>query len=346
MPKELPELEKILQSGKLSYGVWGKSFESQISEYIGNDLILTTNSFNSAMIVALTTLGIKAGDEVIASPMSCLASNQPFATQGINVIWADIDPTTGTLDPESVRLKITSKTKAIFHNHFCGYVGYINEINAIGIENGLFVVDDAIEAFGSEYRGQKLGAVGSDVSVYSFQTVRLPNAIDGGGLAFHSRELYEKALKVRDYGIDRSSFRDSLGEINPTSDITLPGYGATLSEVHSYIGCVQMDSIDELILRQRNNAKNWEEQIMIDLDCCISIKHRSETIPNFWVYGLFSEKKEDSIKYFRQKGYYASGVHLNNNLYSVFGEKSDLPGVEAFSSKFIAIPSGWWVKYL
>ncbi|MEI3421297.1 MAG: DegT/DnrJ/EryC1/StrS family aminotransferase [Butyricimonas faecihominis] len=64
--------------------------------------------------------------------MSCLASNQPLQTFGLKIVWADIDPLTGTLDPDSVRQKITDKTRLIFHNHFCGYVGYVDEINMIG----------------------------------------------------------------------------------------------------------------------------------------------------------------------------------------------------------------------
>jgi perosamine synthetase len=344
MPNELPELENILQSGNLAYGKWGKTFESQLANYVGNDLILTTNSFNSAMLVALTTLGIKAGDEVIASAMSCLASNQPFATQGIKVAWADIDPHTGTLDPQSVRSIITPKTKAIFHNHFCGYVGYVDEINAIGKEYGLFVVDDAIEAFGSDYKGHKLGSTGTDVTAYSFQAVRLPNTIDGGGLSFGSSELYEKALKVRDYGIDRSSFRDKSGEISPSCDITLPGYGATLSEVNSYIGAVQMVHIDELFRAQRNNAKFWTAEFEGTSESGSALPPQENTTPNYWVYGVLSQDKPKAIEKFRKAGSYASGVHLNNNNYSVFGPHIHLPGVDEFAAKFYALPCGWWQK--
>ena len=196
IPDMLPELNEILYSGALAYDKWGKAFEQKLSEYIGCSNIAVVNSFNSAMLVVLATLGIKPGDEIIASPMSCLASNQPFVTIGAKVIWADINPKTGTLDPESVNDKITPKTKAIFHNHHCGYVGYIDEINQIGKEKGIYIVDDAIEAFGSEYKGNKIGNTGTDATVFSFQTVRLPNTIDGGGFAFKDNELFEKANRL------------------------------------------------------------------------------------------------------------------------------------------------------
>ena len=344
MPVELPELENIIHSGSLSYGRWGKTFESKLSEFVGEKKIITVNSYNSAMLVALTVIGIKPGDEIIASPMSCLASNQPFVTLGATVVWADIDPYTGTLSPESVRSKITAKTKAIFHNQFCGYLGYIDEINQIGKEKGIIVVDDAIEAFGSEYKGKRMGNTGADITVFSFQTVRLPNTIDGGALAFKNKELFEKALLVRDYGIDRTNFRTANGEINVAFDIKMPGFGATLSEINSYIGCLQMDKIEELIQIQRQNAIKWKKTINKKYASSTFLGDNNEKLPNYWVLGILNSNKYQLIEQFRNEGYYASSVHLPNSLYSVFGKKEELKGVEEFFSKYIALPCGWWFK--
>ncbi|NQU84155.1 MAG: aminotransferase class V-fold PLP-dependent enzyme [Mariniphaga sp.] len=344
MPAKLPELETILHSGNLAYGKWGRIFEEKLGEYIGNSNIAVVNSHTSAMLVTIMTLGLKSGDEIIASPMSCLASNQPFATQGIRVVWADIDPVVGTLAPDSVKSKISQKTKAIFHNHFCGYPGYINEINMIGKGKGIFVVDDAIEAFGSEYTGRKIGNTDSDATVFSFQAVRLPNTIDGGAIAFKDKALLEKAKQVRDYGIDRSLFRDNLREISPKCDISQPGYGATLSEINSYIGFLQMDEIDKLIQIQRNNAKEWNALIYREHSDFEPLKIQDYVNPSYWVYGLLSSDKIKMIKHFRKKGFYASSVHLPNSNYSVFGKNVYLPGVDEFYSKFLAIPSGWWNK--
>ena len=198
MPQELPEVNNILHSGALAYGKWGREFEKRIGEYIGTNQILATNSFNAAYQVAITTLGLQPDDEVIGSPMTCLASNQPFATQHVKVVWADIEPSTGMLDVEDVRRKITPRTKAILMNHFCGYVGYVDDILALAREFNLFVIEDAIEGFGSQYKGKKVGNLGADATIYSFQTVRLPNTIDGGAVSFKDSKLYEKAILVRD----------------------------------------------------------------------------------------------------------------------------------------------------
>lgn len=338
MPSELPELKNILCSGNLAYGKWGKEFECKLVNFIGTGNLLTTNTYSSAIQVALTVLDLLPGDEVIASPMSCLASNMPLLTYGLKVIWADIDPKSGTLSPESVRKKISPKTKLIFHNHFCGYIGYVDEINAIGKEYGIHVIDDCVEAFGSKYKGNYAGNLGTDISLFSFQTVRLPNTIDGGALIFKDKCLYNKALLMRDFGIHRDVFRDKYGEISKDCDIYMKGYGATLSEVNSYIGCVEMEGIANLLVQQKKNAINWKNEF-VD----IKLMERNDIDPNYWIFGILSNNKLQDLLSFRERGFYTSSVHFPNNYYSVFGEVLELKGVTEFYNSFIALPCGWWM---
>lgn len=339
MPEELPELNTIFHSGALSYGKWGHLFEEKLSTFIGANNLLTTNTYASAIQIALTVLDLQPGDEVITSPMSCLASNMPLLTFGLKVVWADIDPTMGTLSPDSVREKITSKTRLIFHNHFCGYVGYVDEINAIGKEFGIPVVDDCVEAFGAKYKGKYMGNLGTDISVFSFQTIRLPNTIDGGAVAFNDKSSYEKALLMRDFGIRRELFRDKNGEISKECDIYMKGYGATMNEINSYIGCCVMDEISVLLNRQKSNAVAWNAKLH-----GMKTLQRDEIEPNYWVYGVLAENKRAFMEEWRLKGYYVSGVHLPNTYYSVFGKQPELRGVLEFYSKHVALPCGWWVE--
>lgn len=342
MPK-LPEMDAILHSGALAYGNYTKMFEKKLCDYFGVTYLLVTTSFHLSISVALTAMGLKNGDDIIASPMACLASAQPYLSYGLNVIWADVDPKTGTLDPESVEKRITKNTKAIIHNHFCGYPGYIDEINGIGRKHGIPVIDDGIECFGSEYRGKKIGNCGADVTIFSLTAVRFCNCIDGGALIFKDKNLYEKSLLLRDCGIDRSKFRDGLGEISPDCDISLVGYSATMSNVNGYIGLRQMDVIDDLLKKHRLQAERWRsiyegQSFLIPL-------YREDCNPNYWVYGLLTDDKAGTIENFRKMGYYASGVHIRNDIYSAFGKQDiELPGVVEFNKKFVALPCGWWME--
>ena len=344
MPENITSgIEGILNSGKLSYGEKGKEFEEKLASYIGNEKVLTISSYNQALLVVLSTLGLKPGDEIIASPVSCLASNQPFVVKGLKVIWADINPLSGTLSVDDVRSRITSKTKAIFHNHYCGYLGEIEAMNALGKEFGIPVIDDCIEAFGSELNGEKTGNLGTDITVFSFQTVRLPNTIEGGALVFKNQKMFEKAKIIRDYGIQRDNFRNELNEINPECDIKLEGYGALMSEVNSFIGVKQMDDVSKLIEKQRMNAKVWDKKIN-EIKNIKPINITPNSSPNNWVYGIFAENKIEAIKSFRKQGFYATSVHINNNIYSIFNNKINLKGVAEFMNNFVALPCGWWIK--
>ncbi len=340
---ELPEMDSILHSGALAYGNYTKLFEEKLRSFFYTPYLMVTSSFHLAISVALTAMEIKPGDEIVASPMACLVSTQPYLSNGCKIIWADVDPKTGTLNPASVEKQITKSTKAIIHNHFCGFPGYINEINDIGARFGITVIDDGIECFGSEYHGMKIGNCGTDVTVFSLSAVRFCNCIEGGVVIFKDKDLYEKSLLIRDCGIDRSKFRDSIGEISPDCDISLVGYSATMSNVNGYIGIKQMEKINELLIRHRKQAERWKNQYDYQSRMCPI--YRENCNPNYWVYGLLVDNKIEAIKNFRKMGYYASGVHIRNDIYSAFGKQNvKLPGVEDFYEHFVALPCGWWME--
>lgn len=344
MPKNTGEISEILYSGKLAYGEWGRLFEQRLRDYLGTPNVLALNSHASAINVAFTTLGINHGDEVVMSPMCCLQSTQPLLALGLKIIWADIDPSTGTLCPDSVRRKITSKTKVVFHNHHLGYVGYVSEIQQLAKEKGLLVIDDCIDGIGGMYDGLRVGNTGSDATVMSFSAVRLPNAIDGGAVSFGDGRFMELANIVRDLGVDRRIFRNERGEINPLCDVSVQGFAAKISEINAYIACQQMDNLDDLLDKHKENATMWVsflEKEILDVE---PLKIINKSCPMYWVFGMLSNKRDETIDFFRSKGFYASKVHFNNNRYSAFGKQGELKGVSEFYHKFLAIPCGWWVN--
>lgn len=346
MPADLQtdELSQILYSGKLNAGVYVKKFEDVLKEYIGCPYVLVTSNNNYASLIALAALGVGEGDEVISSSMACLATNMPVLNFKAKLVWADIDPLTGSLDPEAVKRKITPKTKAIIHYHWGGYPGYVDEINKIGSEHGIPVIDDAIESFGSEYKGKKVGNLNTDITTFSFQTVRLPHSIDGGAIAFKSESLFLKALKMRDFGIDRSTFRDPYGEISATSDIKQFGYNAIMNELNAYIGLNVLKHVPALIQQQRENAIRWD--LYCQQNHHIPLNTRDEIYPNYWIYSFLCECRDEEFFALRKEGYFASKMHLRNDYYSCFGEMDrSLKGVSEFEARQLSVPSGWWIGF-
>lgn len=340
---QLPLLNEILMSGKLTSGEYTRAFEESLKKYFNEKYILVTKTFGSAVSVVAATLGLTFGDEILISPMGCLVSTQPYAAAGLKLKWCDVDPHRGTLSPDFVRKAATSKTKAIVHNHYCGYPGYIDEINEIGKELGIPVIDDGIECFGSEYKNKKIGNCGTDVTIFALSAVRIPNTVDGGIIIFKSPEHYKKASRIRDCGINRASFRDELGEINPNCDIFEIGCDAVMSNVNAYIGLQQMEKVPNLLSAQKANALIWDKRFH-DKPGVRPI-YSKDIAPNYWVYGLLAQNKVEIIKEFRNKGYYASGVHMRNDIYSAFGKQNvELHGVDEFYKSFVALPCGWWIE--
>jgi perosamine synthetase len=342
---DLPELENIVYSGSLSQGSYSRKFEARLTYYLNGEHALIVNSFNNALFIVLSCIGIKSGDYVIVSPMCCLASTQPLSMFGVRILWADVDPKTGTLCPDSVRKLFKYNVKAILHNHFAGFVGHISQINQIARENDVPVIEDCIEAFGSQYLDRYINQQESDYTVYSFNPVRFMNTVDGGAIFFKDKKKYKLATLFRDAGIDRTKFRDEIGEINPECDISLPSFSATPNEISAYIGLRQLDEIDYLLNTHKENTSLYD-----DFSCNSNVSKikQDDSCPNYWVFGCLVEDNRALIKILRDKGINSSAIHLRNDNYSIFkndvNQMLSLPGVTEFSRQFIALPCGWWLS--
>ena len=342
MPRDL-ELNDILHSGQLAAGKYVSLFERSVKDYLNTEQFLSLSC--SPIYFALKLLNIQPGDEVILSPMSCLMTTQPVLQAHAKLVWADVDPLTGTLDPESVRKKISKFTKAIIHYHWAGYPGHIDDINHVAGDHGITVIDEASMAFGSEYKNKKLGALNSDITCFNFGPVRLPNTIDGAGICVGCPEKYELAIRMRDLGVDRKIFRDRSGEIDRLADVSTVGVAAKLNEINGFIGSVQMESVDSLLEKQRRNAKKWRLKLEHKLGVSF-LDDRNEINPNYWVYCVLSNPgDEDLFLELRNQGYQTSRLHIRNDVYSVysnFRSKEELKGVADFEARQVCVPCGWW----
>lgn len=344
MPNDIESgLSAVIRSQSLAYGSQSIEFETKFKKFIGNKNFISISG--NSILFALQVLGLKPGDEVIMSPMSCLISSQPVSLIGAKVVWCDIDPNTGTLDPDYLKSIISSRTKALIHYHWGGNPGYINEINQIAHSHGIPVIEDALESFGAEYDGKLVGNHNSDIVCFSFTPVRIPNVIDGGGLTFSSEALYRKALRMRDLGIDRASFRDQHGELSEDSDVSIAGNSLLLNNVSGFIGSMQMDHVEALLEKHRSNAQLWHA-LIAELPKVKPLSLTTQTSkPSYWVYTLLAENRNELFQFFKERGFSVSKMHLRNDLYSVFGSKSiGLQGVEEFSNRQLNIPCGWWIE--
>ncbi|KKS22833.1 MAG: hypothetical protein UU81_C0047G0005 [Microgenomates group bacterium GW2011_GWC1_41_8] len=345
MPKTvLGPLGKVLMSGYISEGDKSHEFEKNFQEFIGNPNVALVNSGTSALSLAYRLAGIGPGDEVISTPMTCLATNEPIMTSGAKIIWADIDKNTGNIDTKSLEGRITPKTKAIVVVHWAGNPVDLGAVTKIAKKHNLKVIEDAAHALGAKYDGKYIGNH-SDYVCFSFQAIKHLTTVDGGAVAVKTPEEYQRAILLRWYGNARSSTSDP---IKWSGDVLEPGYKMHMNDVNATIGLEQLKYMPKIIAMYKKNAA----YLLEGLEGIKEITLPQTTVngeSSFWLFTIKlpgEDYRQRFSEALRARGIANGIVHSRNDAYSLFKswKRSDLPGVDDFCSRMLNIPCGWWLS--
>lgn len=344
MPASVKEpLFETLFSGYVGQGIKVEIFEERLSEYVGNPRVLTVNAGTSALQLALRLANVGAGDEVITTPMTCAATNMAVVASGARIVWADVDPVSGNIDPEAVRRKISTRTKAIMMVHWGGYPCDIEAINDLAAVHGIKVIEDASHAMGAQYNGLKIGNH-SDFVAVSFQAIKHLTTIDGGVLFCRSKADHERGKRLRWFGIDRK-LKNASARHECEGDIIEWGYKFHMNDVCATIGIEQLKHLDSNVRKCRENADFYAEELS-DVNGVALIPRARGRQGSFLFYTLhILPPHEDFADYMIKKGIMVSQVHSRNDRFSCFGsfDSGPLNGVDSFARSMVCIPSGWWV---
>jgi dTDP-4-amino-4,6-dideoxygalactose transaminase len=336
-PKEalMPALEKVLYSGQVAEGSYVYEFEEKFGKQFNLQNVLGMSSGTGALHAALVLAGVQHGDEVISTPMTAEPTNTSILYCGAKVVWADVDPLSGNIDPESVRQNITSKTKAIIAVHYAGYPARLAELRAIADKHGLALIEDCAHALGAKYDGRGIGSIG-DFSLFSFQAIKHMTTVDGGVLSVLDEKHITAAKKFRWFGMLKGIPRTEV-------DIQSIGYKYNMSNVTGAIGLVQLDYIDSILARHKSNGRYYDRQLST-LDGIDFARCDVHAESSYWLYTLLSDNSENIEKALNAAGVAASKLHKPNNFHSIFRDSAKaLPGLNAFYKRLLHIPCGWWV---
>ncbi|MCQ2211400.1 MAG: DegT/DnrJ/EryC1/StrS family aminotransferase [Paludibacteraceae bacterium] len=331
----MPAIQNILYSGYIaeSEPVW--DFEKQFGLFIDNKNTIVVNSGTAALHISLSILDIGPGDEVISTPMTSEPTNTTIALTGAKVVWGDVDPNTGLLDPRSVEEKINENTKAIMLVHYAGMVCDMNEFNMISKKYGIPIIEDAAHALGSRYKG-KIIASNSRFTCFSFQAIKQMTTVDGGAIGFKNEDDVAVAKKLRWFGLDKSVSRMN-------NDITRAGYKYGMNNVTATIGQIQLKHTPEVLNKYIENGKYYDDKLKSVAGIHL-VPYYEDTQPSYWLYTMKVENREDFCKMMEEKGIAASPLHHRSDTHSVFEEsRCDLPNMDEWYSRFVHIPCGWWV---
>jgi dTDP-4-amino-4,6-dideoxygalactose transaminase len=338
----MADLRGVIASGWVGEGPKVLAFEQALRAVVGHDSVTALNAGTSSLQLALRLAGVEAGDEVISTPMTCMATNLPIVLAGATPVWADVDPTTGNISPASIESRLTPRTKAIMIVHWGGYPCDIAEINAIARKAGVKVIEDAAHALGSTYHDKPIGCH-SDFVCFSFQAIKHIHTGDGGLLSCRSMVDHARSRSLKWFGIDRE--RRQVNEYGIAEwDIVEAGYKFHMNDIAATLGLAQLPYLDSIVAARQSNARKFREAFCGLKRLQLPIE-KLDRLSAYWLFTVLVDDQVGFIRYLNSKGIAASIVHSRNDRMKVLAryERRELPGLDKFASSMVCIPVGQWV---
>ena len=275
---------------------WGKKcyeyitrFERSFAEYLGAKHAIATSSCTGALHIAMRALGIGDGDEVILPEITWIASAAPVTYERAKPVFVDIDPKTWCIDVTKVEAAITPRTKAIIAVHLYGNLCDMARLREIADRHGVYLIEDAAEALGSQWQGRKAGSV-ADVGVFSFHGTKTITTGEGGMLVCQRGDIYEKALLQSNHGRKPSK--------HTTFWMDEVGVKYKMSNIQAAIGLAQIERIEELVTRKREIFAYYQSELA-GLDVDLNPENPGD-VNSYWLpavvaHGGLSEEKRDAM---------------------------------------------------
>lgn len=352
-------ISEILESGAYINGPYTKKFEKRLCEYLNVKYAIGVANGTDALVITLKALGIKEGDEVITTPFTFFATAEAISVVGAKPVFVDVKLNDFNIDPKKIEVAITEKTKAIMPVHIFGTPADMDEINEIAKKHNLYVIEDACQAIGAEYKGIKVGGIG-DIACFSFfPTKNLGTYGDGGLITTNSDELATicRAIKAHGSGENGEKAFNLLNDIHEevqedknTDDTVynpkkyynyLIGHNSRLDELHAGILNVKLDYLDEWNNKRIINAEYFDSNLKNSEFRLMDLDTKNKNV--YHMYILQSENREEITKKLSENGigygvYYPVPLHLQK-VYTELGYKEgDLPNAEYLSKRTFAIP--------
>lgn len=327
---------ETLRSGRLSLGPAGPRFEEALCEATGARFAAAVSSGTAGLHLSMRLAGVEAGDEVITSPYSFVASANCFMYEGATPVFADIDPRTFNLDPAAVEAAITEKTRAIVPVDIFGYPCELDELLAIADRHGLAFIEDSCEALGAEYKGKRLGSH-RHMAVFAFYPNKQMTTAEGGVVTTGSAEELELLVSLRNQG---------RADTDGWLDHSRFGFNYRLSDVHAAIGIAQLEKLDELLAMRASAAARYRE-LLADVDGVSTLLDDDADHKRSWfVYVVKLASGIDRDRVIRalddqgiQSRPYLPCIHLQQYMRERYGFKEWMfPVAEETSRKTMALP--------
>ena len=327
----------VLRTPFLSLGPKLPEFESAFADYVGARFATATSSGTAALHVAVKALGIGRGDEVITTPFSFVASANCVLFEDAVPVFVDIEETTFNLDVALIERQITPRTKAILPVHVFGRPANIDAILDIAQRHGLRVIEDACEAVGARWRGQRVGSLG-DVGVFAFYPNKQMTTGEGGMLVTNDQALDQLFKSLRNQG---------RGEAGAWLQHERLGFNYRLSDINCALGLAQLGRIAAILRQRRGVAEEYRRHLADIEELELPLYDVADGEISWFVYvvrlkGFARAERDEVLRRLQSEGIacnnYFSPLHLQPHLRRLGYQEGDFPITEAIAASTVALP--------
>lgn len=311
-------LKAVKSSWVSSLGRFVEKFEKNFSKYCQRKYGASVSNGTVALHLALLSLDISENDEVIMPNFTFAAVANSIIYVGAKPVLIDIDKETWNIDPKKIEEKITNKTKAIIMVHTYGNPCDVDDILRIAKKYNLFVIEDAAEAHGAEYKGKKVGSFG-DISCFSFYGNKTITTGEGGICLTNNKSLHEKIIKLRDHGMSKE--KKYWHEV--------VGYNYRITNPQAALGCAQLEKLEKFIKIKIKNAQLYMK-FLKDVSWVILPKEKGKVKNTYWMFSILIKNKKRDYVIEELKKY---GIDSRVFFYPI----SDMPPYKKFASAGLSI---------
>lgn len=324
------KIGEVLESTQFILGPNVEAFEKEFAEYCGVKHAVGVSSGNDALFLSLKALGIDSGDEVISVPNTFISTIDSISHNQARPVLVEIDAQSYNIDTSRIKEKINKNTKAILPVHLFGQICDMDELIDLAKDYDLFLVEDAAQAHGAEFKGRKAGSFG-DIGCFSFYPSKNLGAFgDGGVVVTNNEEIAEKIRMLRNYG-QRKKY-----------DHIYKGYNCRLDEIQAAVLRVKLKYLDKWNEMRRRNAKYYDDLLgeISQIETPVEKELRKHI---YYVYVIRCENR-DKLKLWLDSKNVSTGIHYPIPIhlleaYKYLGyQKGSFPITEKYAKEILSLP--------
>jgi len=343
------ELSEVLHSGYIGQGPKVEEFEEELGKIFHSDQVVTVNTATSGLHLAIHMVKSDWGT-VLATPLTCTATNWPILANECGIRWVDVNPNTFNMDLDDLARKIDQHTKVIVLMHWGGSPIDYDKLGEV-LRNtkkkfGFMptVIEDCAHSMGAEWNDMPITIRGvrdgKHIQVYSFQAIKHITSVDGGAIVFPNEEMYKRAKLLRWYGIDRETNKKDM---RCEDDVKEWGFKFHMNDVNATIGLANLKYLPEIMEHIRMIASIYNDRLKDNIFVETQL-HMKKARSAYWLYTISIAKRDGFAEFMSSKKIMVSKVHERNDNHSCVDDyKALLPTLDRVVEEMVCIPIGWWV---